>query len=83
MPAEPVVILVVASDIRVAQHHLIQDADPAKDNFGTISQHPERIDINYLTHSTNDWLHINAVAYNAEFDQVMCGQFILGEFTNR
>ena len=54
--------------------HLIQDADNSKDNFGVVADHPELIDINYLDISTDaDWLHFNAVAYNADLDQIILG----------
>jgi hypothetical protein len=51
--------------------HLIQDAGITFPNYGVISAHPERINVNFGGHATADWLHINAVAYNARFDQVM------------
>ena len=63
-----------------AWDHLIQDADPTKDNYGTISQKPERIDINFLSHATSDWLHINGVGYNAEFDQIIISIHNFSEF---
>ena len=52
--------------------HLIQDYDETKANYGMVSEHPERIDINYLPGITNpDWLHFNAVDYNATLDQIV------------
>ena len=52
--------------------HLIQDFDPTKDNFGTVSEHPELININYDTHNGHpDWLHINSIDYNITLDQIM------------
>jgi len=58
--------------------HLIQDFDATQANFGVIADHPELIDINYLrrtqgggVNSGADWLHANAVDYNAEYDQIM------------
>lgn len=102
--------------------HLIQDQDRHKPNFGRISDHPERIDVNYIHEAeiqprpvpandtiakqdspkvdvtaqnvdqpgvtkdpsndvpkqadppeprkNPDWMHINAVAYNEELDQI-------------
>lgn len=54
--------------------HLIQDHDATKANFGDVAAHPERIDLNFLVtpgrRGTADWTHFNAVAYNAELDQV-------------
>ena len=55
--------------------HLIQDADKDKANFGDVGAHPERVDINYNVvagqRANPDWTHFNAVAYNAELDQVV------------
>ncbi|HMQ90836.1 MAG TPA: aryl-sulfate sulfotransferase [Flavilitoribacter sp.] len=54
--------------------HLIQDADPAKANYGDISAHPELVDLNApneVTGSTNvDWVHLNAIDYNPVLDQI-------------
>ncbi|MDY0168750.1 MAG: aryl-sulfate sulfotransferase [Thermoguttaceae bacterium] len=33
-----------------AWDHLIQDVDPSKPNYGDVSEHPERIDVNFSTH---------------------------------
>lgn len=63
-----------------AWDHLIQDADPVKDNYGNVSQHPERIDINYLNHTGTDWLHFNGVAYNATLDQIVISVRTFNEF---
>lgn len=98
-----------------AWDHLIQDSDKTKPNYGDISEHPERIDINYSQNIMAgllrdpdqlaklralgyvgggapaggaapgpggpgpqggpglepDWMHTNAVDYNAELDQIM------------
>ncbi len=53
--------------------HLIQDADPGKDNYGVIADHPELLDINYGTVPTfsGDWMHANSIDYNEELDQVI------------
>lgn len=55
-----------------AWDHLIQDVDNAKDNYGTVADHPELIDINFPSNGNgnSDWLHTNAVDYNPEFDQI-------------
>ncbi len=63
-----------------AWDHLIQDADFEKDDFGTIAQKPERIDINFLNHNNPDWLHINGVDYNEEFDQIIISVHNFSEF---
>jgi hypothetical protein len=54
--------------------HLVQDFDPAVDNYGVVGDHPERIDINWPRPgdaTRPDWTHINAVAYDAELDQIV------------
>jgi hypothetical protein len=51
--------------------HLIQDYSPAKPNYGVVKDHPELVDLNYPQGSHPDWLHSNAVSYNAVLDQVM------------
>lgn len=56
-----------------AWDHLIQDFDISKDNYGNISTSPELININYssLSATLSDWLHINAIDYNEELDQII------------
>jgi Arylsulfotransferase (ASST) len=53
--------------------HLIQDYDPAKENYGVVADHPELVDINYGIDlmSMVDWLHTNSVDYHEEFDQIL------------
>ncbi len=52
--------------------HLIQDFDPSKDNFGVVGNHPELVDINWQTNDGfPDWMHSNAIDYNAELDQIL------------
>lgn len=61
--------------------HLVQDNDESKANFGVVREHPERLDINYLnkTIATNDWIHFNGLAYNAELDQIIVSSRELSE----
>jgi hypothetical protein len=55
--------------------HLVQDYDAGKDNYGVVADHPELIDLNYSSASARpgdaDWNHVNAIDYNAEFDQIL------------
>jgi hypothetical protein len=55
--------------------HLIQDHDKDKANYGDVAAHPERVDINYNVaagrRANPDWTHFNAVAYNADLDQLV------------
>jgi hypothetical protein len=68
-----------------AWDHLIQDHDPSVDNHGVVADHPELIDVNLGTiHSGGpgggeDWLHLNAVDYNEELDQVIVSSHTLCE----
>lgn len=55
-----------------AWDHLVQDYDSNQSNFGVVADAPELININYhMTSGNSDWLHINAVDYNPEFDQIL------------
>lgn len=57
-----------------AWDHLIQDLDSTKSNYGIVSEHPEKININYLSpgQSANDpdWLHANGIDYNEHWKQI-------------
>jgi hypothetical protein len=50
--------------------HLIQDFDSSKNNYGSVKDHPELIDINFGG-SQADWLHTNSIDYNEDFDQII------------
>jgi hypothetical protein len=54
-----------------AWDHLVQNADPTKDNFGVVEDHPELIDINFGEVAGGTWLHVNAIDYNEELDQIV------------
>ena len=59
--------------------HLIQDADSGDDNYGNVSDHPELFDVNNGNvgggggpgGANADWMHMNAISYNADFDQIV------------
>ena len=57
--------------------HLAQDLDADLPNYGQITQHPHRIDINYQPRLINNnirpynWTHTNAVHYHPEWDQIV------------
>ena len=61
--------------------HLIQDYDSSKVNYGVVSDHPELVNLNYPSGpiTNGDWLHINAVDYNAELDQIILSVHHFGE----
>lgn len=54
-------------------NHLVQDFDASKDNYGVVSEHPELMNINFLSWggSDDDWMHGNAVDYNEQYDQII------------
>jgi hypothetical protein len=53
--------------------HLIQDHDPSKANYGVVADHPELIDVNFVTGRSGnpDWNHTNSIDYNLELDQIL------------
>lgn len=55
--------------------HLIQEYDATKSNYGVVSNHPERVDVNGWTESGSSimpfWNHMNSINYNPELDQIM------------
>jgi hypothetical protein len=56
-----------------AWDHLVQDFNSSAANFGVVADHPELINLNYSRGAGpnyRDWLHANAVAYNADLDQI-------------
>jgi hypothetical protein len=61
--------------------HLIQDFDDTKDNFGIVSENPNKLDINFTNGSigSSNWLHINSVQYNETLDQIILSSRNLSE----
>ncbi len=63
--------------------HLIQDHDASKLNFGVVSEHPEKLDINFIgdgQSTSGNWMHMNSISYNAELDQIVIGSRNFSEF---
>ena len=61
---------------------------PTLDNYGIISEHPELFDINCGAAGSNggpggqangDWIHVNAIDYNADLDQLVFSSRFQGE----
>ncbi|WP_046756871.1 aryl-sulfate sulfotransferase [Kordia jejudonensis] len=61
--------------------HLIQDIDPSKDNFGTVEDNPQLLDINFLGNSAGNanWLHFNSIQYDERLDQIVISSRLLSE----
>ena len=59
--------------------HLVQDINPNLSNYGVISEHPELMDANCGNigssgpggQANGDWMHINAIDYNEDLDQIV------------
>jgi hypothetical protein len=52
--------------------HMIQDYDSAKNNYGVVADHPERIDPNGTGIMIPQfWTHVNGIDYNPSLDQIM------------
>jgi hypothetical protein len=65
-----------------AWDHLVQDFDSTKANYGVVRDHPELIDLNYgvgAERTPGNFIHFNAVDYNAELDQVIVSPRIYSE----
>ena len=67
--------------------HLVQDFDDTKLNYGVVADHPELVDINFAANggggggaSNADWIHLNAIHYNPELDQIVVSSRHLSEF---
>ena len=64
--------------------HIIQDFDPSKANFGAVEDHPELLDLNFVSDIPElgdaDWMHINSIDYNENLDQIILGSPGLNEF---
>ncbi len=57
-----------------AWDHLVQEYDSTKQNFAKVSEHPERIHLNYDLREFGlkpDWMHTNAIDYHPELDQIL------------
>ncbi len=62
-----------------AWDHLIQSVDPGKPNYGVVADHPELLNINYGSVLGGDWMHVNAVDYNPELDQIVFSSHYMSE----
>ncbi len=62
--------------------HLIQEYDPEKANYGSISDHPELLDINFgvpKDFTVPDLVHLNSLDYHEEWDQILFSSRMAGE----
>ncbi len=51
--------------------HLVQNHDRNLPHYGEPRENPRRIDLNYVRDDQADWIHMNAVDYNSQLDQII------------
>lgn len=51
--------------------HIIQDESISKPDYNVISNNPQLMNINYAPSGVSDWIHINAIDYNKDLDQIV------------
>lgn len=61
-----------------SKHHLVQDFDNTKDNFGDVSN-PHKINFNFGGTSNEDWIHLNGIDYNPDLDLIAMSSPFLDE----
>ncbi len=66
--------------------HVVQDKYPNRQNYGSVSANPQRVDIKYIPEVFGagsilaDWTHFNGLDYNAELDQIVVSSREFSEF---
>jgi hypothetical protein len=67
------------------KHHLVQEFDAAKRNYGVVDEHPELLDLNKhlpdmeTGDPEKDWIHFNAVDYDPVSEQILISSPHLSE----
>ncbi len=62
--------------------HLVQDHDPAAENYGVVAASPQRIDLNYREEGAvpaANWVHLNSIDYHPELDQIILSSRLFSE----
>ena len=60
--------------------NLVQDFNAALPNYAKIIDHPDKINLNFAASKNEDWLHFNAVSYNAQNEEVLISNRNFSEF---
>lgn len=66
--------------------HLVQDYDNTKTNYDVVADHPELIDLNFVSNrnapnaGNADWIHANSIDYNPTLDQIIVNSKNFSEF---
>lgn len=67
------------------KHHMVQEFDAGKPNYGVVADNPDLLDLNKFTidlgqtQVSADWTHLNAIDYNPELDQIAMSSYQLSE----
>lgn len=61
--------------------HLVQQFDALAANYGVVQDHPELVDLNFIGGAPTqaDWIHMNAIHYSPELDQILLSSHNLNE----
>ncbi len=61
--------------------HIVQDFDAGKPNHGVVADNPQLVDLNfpYSIPRNGDWIHLNTIDYNEQFDQIVLSSRALSE----
>lgn len=53
--------------------HLVQDFDASKLNYGSVTNNPGLINLNFFpgASGSSDWIHLNSIDYNPALDQIL------------
>ena len=60
--------------------HVVQDFDPELPDYGVVSEHPGKLDINFGPGVSGNWIHMNSWDYNETLDHVVINNSRLSEF---
>ena len=60
--------------------HLIQDDNAEKPHYGDVSEHPEKVNLNFSRKGEADWVHFNSIDYSPESDQIVVSSKNFSEF---
>ncbi len=59
--------------------HLVQDVNPDALNYGVVSENLGKFDPNYAAGVSGDWIHVNALDYNEDLDQIVISSSAVSE----
>ena len=60
--------------------HVVQDINPELPGYGAVSEHPGKLDLNFASGVSGNWIHMNAFDYNPVLDHVAINNSRMSEF---